>query len=371
MKNLVIILTLLLTITSFATAQSISNLRFIEDEKPTPEGATTHIVEKGQTLYAISRKYQVSVAEIQKSNKLDGTLIKQGQRLNIYTEMKTRGQEDVAAAPAAPAAAPKPQKSATASAPEKEKPAYTEVTFNTVDEKDTPLERSLDMVAKKMAVPQKITIEKNIYHKVKSGDNLYNLSDTYEVSQDQLKNWNGTDVVKLGDMVIVGKKSSEIEVNVEQPARYDGTKTEVTTRSLDNNLTTKDYDNLNNVAPLTKEELGATKGAPSPTKTVVNNNNVVSPPSQFARGEINESGDYTTVADQNDYGTRFYAYHKTLPIGTKIKIGIPDNAGFVEVEVVGRMAKSQKAMIGLSPACVAIVAGNGNIAPVSISYDRE
>nr|WP_293304573.1 glucosaminidase domain-containing protein [Allomuricauda sp.] len=46
----------------------------------------THVVEKGETLYAISRKYAISVDEIQRLNNLKGTHLSIGQVLNIRKE---------------------------------------------------------------------------------------------------------------------------------------------------------------------------------------------------------------------------------------------------------------------------------------------
>ncbi len=46
----------------------------------------THVVEKGDTLYAISRKYAISVDEIRRLNNLNGNIISIGQVLNIRKE---------------------------------------------------------------------------------------------------------------------------------------------------------------------------------------------------------------------------------------------------------------------------------------------
>lgn len=54
----------------------------IEDQ--VPDAATFyHTVAKGETLYAISKKYGVSVASIQEANRLQGTHIDIGQKLKI------------------------------------------------------------------------------------------------------------------------------------------------------------------------------------------------------------------------------------------------------------------------------------------------
>ena len=47
---------------------------------------TVHLVEKGETLYSISRKYQITVSELRAANGLsDGDVLKFGQKLNIPT----------------------------------------------------------------------------------------------------------------------------------------------------------------------------------------------------------------------------------------------------------------------------------------------
>ena len=51
--------------------------------KPTPPPARYHKVQAGQTLWAISQKYGVTVAALQRTNGLSGTLIRPGQSLRI------------------------------------------------------------------------------------------------------------------------------------------------------------------------------------------------------------------------------------------------------------------------------------------------
>lgn len=45
--------------------------------------AKTHVVQKGDTLYSISKKYNTTVAKLQKMNKLEGTNLSIGQRLKL------------------------------------------------------------------------------------------------------------------------------------------------------------------------------------------------------------------------------------------------------------------------------------------------
>ena len=51
--------------------------------EPMTSEVTTHTVEKGETLYAISRKYEISVDELKRLNNLSDNIISIGQVLNI------------------------------------------------------------------------------------------------------------------------------------------------------------------------------------------------------------------------------------------------------------------------------------------------
>ncbi len=62
-----------------------SGKRFsVELYKPSPMKRITHNVEEGETLYAISKKYNVQVEDIKKWNRLEDNLIADGQALTIY-----------------------------------------------------------------------------------------------------------------------------------------------------------------------------------------------------------------------------------------------------------------------------------------------
>lgn len=53
-----------------------------------------HHVKKGDTLYSIAEKYNVSVGEIKRWNRLRGNLIKEGQKIIIYTGSSASGGSD-------------------------------------------------------------------------------------------------------------------------------------------------------------------------------------------------------------------------------------------------------------------------------------
>ena len=114
-----------------------------------------HEVQSTETLYSISRKYEVDVQEIRTWNQLGNQPLAIGQRLIIYDKARSE--------------------------------------------------------------PEQITTPGDIVHIVKQGETLYSLSKTYQVSVDQLIAWNSlTDAsIDLGDALIIGKKQTQ---TVQQPS---------------------------------------------------------------------------------------------------------------------------------------------------------
>jgi murein DD-endopeptidase MepM/ murein hydrolase activator NlpD len=79
---------------------------------PATTGPLVHVVEPGETLMALSRKYHKSLAEIAKANKIPaGTMVKVGDRITIpgvhaLQQQQPAAPQKVAAIPAAPATTP-------------------------------------------------------------------------------------------------------------------------------------------------------------------------------------------------------------------------------------------------------------------------
>ena len=166
------------------------------------------------------------------------------------------------------------------------------------------------------------------------------------VSPDEIRDWNMTDVIRPGDVIIVKKTRFETtsKGEVVPVTKYNDNKTRsesATDRGLGS---PRGADTRENV------DRGASETAYDKSKEYV------MPVYDRLVGAVNEKGKYiATGADPDEHSTRFYGYHKTLPIGSKVRLDIPDNAGFIEVKIIGRLKKNVDAMIGLSPACVDII----------------
>jgi LysM repeat protein len=67
---------------------------------PLNDDSVIHTVEPGQTLFAISRLYDVTIAEIQSWNNLEGTQLNEGQELTIFQTQPAYGAAEIETPPA-------------------------------------------------------------------------------------------------------------------------------------------------------------------------------------------------------------------------------------------------------------------------------
>lgn len=146
---------------------------------PQPKEVTTtgiasdyHIVQKGETLYAISRKYNIAVEELIRLNNMNSTGINEGQKILIAAKA-TASEKNIQ---------PEPKKVNAEKLPDT-KPA-------TIDEAGNP-----------------VIIDGIKYHTIQPGETLYRLSITYKVSVEKLQEWNNLSdyTLKVGQRYIVGK----------------------------------------------------------------------------------------------------------------------------------------------------------------------
>ncbi|ALI98269.1 LysM peptidoglycan-binding domain-containing protein [Rufibacter tibetensis] len=150
----------------------------------------THIVEKGETLYSISRRYTIPVANLLAWNNMDGSApLPLGKEL-VLTGSATAATTSVPAASSAPVSAP-----ATAA----------------------PVASSAQPVAGE--------------HTVAPGETLYAISRKYGVSVPNLQLWNnlGTGAISIGQKLVVTAPASESAVQAETTSTAASTETATST----------------------------------------------------------------------------------------------------------------------------------------------
>lgn len=314
MKKIILSI-LAIAICSSTYAQSeVSPLQFMNNERGTEvakEG--THIVQKGETLSSIGRLYGTSFRNIQLINNLPDETIKVGQVLKVPT-------------------------------------TGTATNARGAGERKAVSNEGL------------LYAKKQLKHTVQAGDDIYSISDTYGVSVDEIRRLNdyGSSIVNfnIGEQVIY-KEAYEAASSEKAVARAIPEKTQRVSAPVSTEPTvTVESDPLSvtpppAIKPKRETIIAANPAVPSTVETL-------------ETGERRERGGYIGVEDANQKDP-YYIYHKTLKTGTKVRLHIPDNAGYVVATVVNRIDTKRKEIIGISPACLRLIGGKAN-PTVTITY---
>jgi murein DD-endopeptidase MepM/ murein hydrolase activator NlpD len=162
-----------------------------------------HTVRKGDTLYALSKRYGVTVAQIQKLNNMSGTNLSIGQRLKIKEIPKAKPKPP----PPPPAAEPAPA----------EQPA-TPAVEPSASQQEAP------------AAAQVVELPIEYYHIVKPKDNPYRISQNYGISSKDFFAWNGKSGwddfdIHPGDKLVIKDPATYVPSGAEQeqPQQSTGT----------------------------------------------------------------------------------------------------------------------------------------------------
>lgn len=75
--------------------------------------------------------------------------------------------------------------------------------------------------------------------------------------------------------------------------------------------------------------------------------------------KVTERGSVYEVKRVENVTNSYYAYHKTLPRGTHILLSVPDNPGFVELEITNRLGENRDQVIAIPREVIDAVWGEG------------
>ncbi|WP_239021047.1 LysM peptidoglycan-binding domain-containing protein [Pontibacter arcticus] len=246
-----------------------------------------HKVEPKETLYALSRKYNVPVAKIVESNPSVQNSINVGQIVLIP-------RKTPAASPATTAAKTPAANTTVATASNR--------TFTVNDNGDK-------------------------LHTVAAKQTLFSLSKMYNVSVDDIKRWNNiTDnSINVGASIIVGKGASK------------PTKNPVYVPESDEEMTKPKT--VEPLATPVKSEPARTEPAATTSERVENSEADESGVKKTIETGMAESID--PKADSNKY----LALHRTAPVGTIMQVKNLNNGQVVYVRVIGKLQDSNNDLI--------------------------
>ena len=233
---------------------------------PSEDGRITHKVQPNETLYSISRSYNVTPGDIKKWNRISTNILDIGQELIIY-------------------------------------PASSTEAVTSVSTPGEPEEKEQKFMANR--------VEGYSYHIVADGETLYSLSRKYEVPLEDLREWNDLRVndIAIGQELIVNKGKSTIEANTPE------TKPEQQKEVLEK-------PSKPNVTPAS-EVVYADAGAPLARENA-----------NF--DEIVESG-LAEVIEGSSNNRKYLALHRTAKVGTIMRIRNEMNGQEVFVRIIGRL----------------------------------
>lgn len=321
-------------------------------ESPTGNDDEVHVVQKGQTLFAIATLYKTTPEKLKALNNLSDNTIMVGQKLKVP---KMRG----------------------GNTPQTTLPEGSEAR----------------VVAPKSENRDANAPVSQIYHKVKNGETIYSIADTYQISIDELMSFNGLNQeskLHTGDILIVGETkvksrevneevvadNSEIRGNVPKNSSSEGSLGDLSTENGSDTTQTKSFEPIKKTHKAQERDMPGQKVVETPAeeetpktesnpKTEVASKTVEFVSPAVILGQTIEVGNYMAVEDEAVTDTRYYGYHKNLPVGTIINLHIPNNAGFVQVKIVNRLRADRKELIGLSPACIRLIGKENTTATIS------
>lgn len=236
-----------------------------------------HKVEPKETLYALSRKYGVAVAQIVEANPSVQTSINIGQIVLI----------------------PRGSAPTTASATAKSAPAASNRTY------------TVSQVGYKM-------------HTVEPQQTLYAISRMYNVSVDDIKGWNGlpSNAIEIGQKLIVGKgvaQATQIPVYVPEP---------------DDEIATTPTASVND-APVNVSSPAPATATPAAKANERSEEEEEAP----AKGlnKMSESGMAEMIDAKSNDTNKYLALHKSAPVGTIMQVKNVMNGQVVYVRVIGKL----------------------------------
>jgi LysM repeat protein len=347
--NKILILTFMLVTFSSSIHARISPSDSIGVRTINQKSYIVHKVEKGETLYALSRKYNVQVQSIMDANPGSNNGINVGQELIIPTEVVV--QENVL--------------SPTIQEAQKDRIVHTVATgeslyligqkynvgVNNIKEWNNLRSNSLTIGQKltiylSPEIASEINKQKEIretsgkkIHVVSAGETLYSISTKYNISLSDLKEWNRleTNTISIGQELIVG------------------------------------YMEENKQKAVIVQDLEVEEEAPEDVEVqtiVVPEPDMVKADDKGEFKKVTEKG-IAQVIEGSESTTKYLALHRNAPIGTIMQIKNEMNDLSVFVRIIGKIPDTddnKNILIKVSKVAYDRLGAIDNQFPVEITY---
>lgn len=338
-----------------------------------------HKVQKGETFYSLSRDYKVEVKELMNVNK-GVTTLKTGQIIQIPVSDVASPQTAVVEKEEVKTVQSEEKNQIQQEAATKaEKDTYHTVkkgeTLSAIAQKYkvsvTTLQQWNNLKSKQVNINQKLIVKKGAaqssgsvaqpkgnksdseqlkaakYHTVKKGETLYGIARQYSVSAAELTDWNqlNNSGIKTGQQLIVAKATETTALSAE-PVRTKTTGENEVNAPKDAATETKVSD-----VKTAAEEKAVTEETTN--AAIVSQEVIDKTPSGKNIKQSIETGEAAWVNDADLNPSKYFALHRTAPIGTIMKVTNRMNGKYVFVKVIGKLpgtGDNEKLIIKISKA---------------------
>lgn len=303
-----------------------------QPSRSSEKGTIVHTVKPSETMFSISRQYNVKIEDIKSWNNINGTELNIGQELVIRSNSSDKNNV------------------------EQNQNSNTSHTSS-----NTSQQISSNTVASSGNSIKDVSLETNdakVVHTVEPTQTLFSISRMYNVTVDDLKKWNELQQSELsvGQKLIVKRKSEqEIRAEVVPEKKNDITahdKTEIK----------EQFESYDESAQRTsKAEVEKAEKAKAPQTQILNSS---------GGSKIVELG-FAEVIEGTDDTKKFRALHKTAPVGTIIQVKNEMNNLSVFVRVLGTLPNTgtnDKTLIKITKAAYERLGAIDPRFPVEISY---
>lgn len=268
--------------------------RIKERQESKEPGYQIHIVKKGETLYSLSRKYNVAIGRIVKMNRgLNPDHLREGQKLKIPVE-------------------------------------------HSAIEKEGAVVPQSEPSVKEEAKPE-IQKDQYLYHVVEAGETLYGISRKFKAKVTDIMDWNGLETfdIKVGQRLIVGKVKEEKEEKEEKRDKIgEGAP----------GIDEMKKDEEGGLAGEKKEEVKYEKDEsfePSVNELSLEYEEVKS------TGSYKEQSEKAVARWMKDVegfpaSKGYFALHRSLPIGTILRVENPVNGRYIFAKVIGHLPQREE-----------------------------
>lgn len=282
-------------------------------------GGRVHTVEPKETLYSISKTYNISVEELKQWNNIQGNSINTGDRIRVS---KPSGQSSPASSTTASTATSTPRAGTSAA-----------TTSN-------PLAQQTQ---------NRIDFSGKIVHTVEEQETLFSIAKMYDTNVAQIREWNqlSTDNLGIGQKLVVGTAKG-------LPSR----RNERVVRNGVEEEKPKEYGY--NANPMSITQIG------DPSQEELETNTI----DRASVRKITEMGMAMSIDDSLNT-KKYLALHRTAPIGTIMQVHNEMNNLSVFVRIVGKLpatGSNDKVLIKLSRKAYEKLGAYSEKVPVRLTY---